>query len=590
MKIVRVLMPVSVSLAASLVWSTATFAEEVPGPEDNPGVELRELQEINPNQYRAPKPLKFTVPETAPMKALPDTEIAISSFAVNGNTAFDDAELLAMLESYKGTITFQKLFEAVTTITDHYRSNGYMVARAYVPEQEVSDGSVEITVLEGVLGDIHVTGDEVIKPERVVKHMEHQVRTGTINEKDMEYGTLLLNDLPGSSASVILKPGTETGLSDIELNVTDEGRYDFAIDYNNFGAPVTGEHRFGAQIGVNNLFKAGDRFSLRPIVSDSGDTKYGSLGFNMPVFTPATKVGIRFSHLLSELGEEFELLKIENTATTVSLDASHAFIRSRNKNLYATFNYDMRTFERLCGYCEETGIPVVEDADYDLDAIQLGVNGDLRDERWGGGINTWYATVRNGLSDVELADAGIKPGITTTSGNIINGGDRIEGKFTSLRLGAQRLQRINEVLSFSAKLDLQHSGDDLDSAERISLGGPSAVRAYRPSEALGDKGAVLQTELRYQVNKIKNRYDWLSSFETYLLIDAGSSELNDNANVVTRDLTQQRTGWGVGVRIKGSDKFHIDIVGAKRITDRVSLVDQPDDEEANFWVQAIYWF
>lgn len=580
MKIGRTLLPVFVLLATSLEWSFVVAAE-APGSEEGPGVELRELERVDTNHFRAPKPLEFKIPEAAPMKAFPDAELTVSSFVINGNTVFDDAELLTILESYKGKITFQKLFQAVTEITDHYRTNGYMVARAYVPEQEVSDGNIEITVLEGVLGDIQITGDEHIKSERIAKHMDRQVRSGIINEYDMEFGALLLNDLPGTSASVTLRPGSETGLSDIELGMKNEGRYDFALDYNNFGTPVTGEHRFGAQIGVNNLFKSGDRFSLRPIVSDSGDTKYGSLGFEIPVFTPATKVGLRYSHLLSNLGEDFDYLEIENTATTIGLDATHAFIRSRNKNVFAAFTYETRTFERECGYCKDNLITgFIEDADYDLDAVQLGVNGDVRDERWGGGINTWYATVRKGLSDVDPIDAGIT----------IPGADRIEGKFTSLHLGAQRLQRINTLWSFSAKLDIQQSSDDLDAAERFSLGGPGAVRAYRPSEALGDKGAVLQTEFRYQLAKLADRYDWLSSVETYLLIDAGHSELNDNGNNLSRDLTQQRTGWGAGVRIKGNDKFHIDLVGAKRITDRESLVDQPDDDEVNFWLQAIYWF
>lgn len=579
MKIDRVILPACVLLAASMVCSVS-LAETAPGPEDSPGVELRELEQLDTNRFRAPKPLDFQIPETLPMKALPDAELTVSSFAVNGNTIFDDAELLGILEEYKGTITFQKLFQAVTEITDHYRSKGYMVARAYVPEQEVSDGNVEITVLEGVLGDVFVSGDEHIDSTRLAMHMERQVQSGIINKRDMEYGALLLNDLSGSSSSIVLRPGSETGLSDIELEMKDEGRFDFALDYNNFGTPVTGEHRFGAQVGVNNLFSAGDRFSLRPIVSDSGDTQYGSLGFDMPVFTPATYVGIRFSRLLSNLGEEFEELEIENTATTAALDISHAFIRSRNQNLFASFSYEARAFERECGICQDEFIPNLEDAEYDLDALQLGVNGDLRDERWGGGINTWYAAVRRGLSDVEAVEAGI----------ITPGADRIEGKFTSLRLGGQRLQRINELWTVSVKLDLQHSGDDLDAVERFSLGGTTGVRAYRPSEALGDSGAVLQSELRYQAMNVTERWDWLSSVEPYLLIDAGASELNDNGNNLSRDLSEQRTGWGAGVRLKGLEKFHIDLLAATRISDRVSLVDQPDDEETNFWVQAVYWF
>ncbi len=581
MKVAHSLKSVSIVLITSLT-SLHVLANE-PGPEHSPGVEIRQLEQIDPNRFRSPKPVDFVVPEVPPMKALPNAELTIASYALTGNTVFEDAELLALLEDYKGTITFQQLFNAVTEITEHYRANGYVVARAYVPEQEVSTGNITITVLEGVLGDVHVTGDEVIRNDRVAKNFDRQVQSGVINTRDMERGALLINDLPGSSAQVIMRPGSETGLSDVEVSMTDEGRYDFSVDLNNFGTPVTGEIRVGAQVGVNNVFKAGDRFTFRPMVSDTGDTLFGSIGFAMPVWKAGTKVGIRFSHLQSILGEEFEELDVENTATTIALDASHAFVRSRNKNIFGSFTYEMREFERVCGFCQDQLIPVIEDAEYELDAVQLGAAGDFRDERWGGGINLWYAFARKGLTDVDQADAGITP-------PTLPGKDRIEGKFTSLRLGAQRLQRINDGWTFSAKLDLQHSGDDLDPAERIGLGGINGVRAYLPSEALGDKGAVLQTELRYSAVKIADRWEWMSSFQPYLLIDAGATELNSDGGNVSRDLSQQRTAGGLGLRIQGNNKFHVDIVAASRISDRASNVDQPDDDETNFWIQAIYWF
>jgi hemolysin activation/secretion protein len=592
MKLTHSLLSVSMLLTFSLA-SSYTFAAEEPGPQDSPSVEIRQLEQVDPNRFRSPKPIEFVVPEVEPMKALPDAELNVASYEISGNTVIADDVLLAMLENYKGTITFQELFNAVTEITGYYRDQGYMVARAYVPEQEVSDAKIQIVILEGVLGDVVVSGDEVIRNDLIAKNFEEQVRTGVINAEDMERGALLINDLPGSSASVILRPGSETGMTDTEVNVTDEGRYDFSLDLNNFGTPVTGEYRLGGQVGVNNLFKAGDRFTFRPMVSDTGDTLYGSLGFAMPVWKPGMKVGIRFSHLQSLLGEEFEDLDIENTATTIALDGTYAFVRSRNKNIFGSFTYEMRTFERVCGFCQDQfDDKFIEDAEYDLDAVQLGAAGDYRDEYWGGGINTWYAYARKGLTDVDQVDAGLVPEteVNPDDVNEVVGVDRIEGKFTAFRIGGQRLQRINDLWTASVKLDVQHSGDDLDPAERIGLGGINGVRAYRPSEALGDKGVVLQTEIRYSAVTVAERWDWMSSFQPYFLIDAGASELNNDGGNLTRDLSMQRTGTGLGLRIQDQNRYHVDLVVATRISDRDSLVDQPDDDETNFWLQAVYWF
>lgn len=563
---------------ASAAFSTHAGAEATPLVE--PGVEQRQLQLVDPERYRVSPPVKIDVPALPPMKAVPDTQLNVDRYTFSGNTLFDDAALAALLAGHTGSITFEKLVDAARIISEHYRAAGYIVARAYIPEQEISSGTIDIAVLEGAVGNIRLTGDTPVTRERLVRRMDRLAQSGVINEADLEYGALLINDLAGTDASVALVPGTSPGYSDVEVDVKDTGTLDVTLDYNNFGTPVTGEHRLGALFGINNIFDAGDRLVMRPILSSSGDTVYGSIGYDFPLPWPAASVGVLFSYLDSRLGEEFADLEIENNATTVDLHGTWTFVRSRNKNITGRFAYETRAFQRECGICAGQLIPIVEDADYQLDIISLSAAGDFRDERWGGGITSWHAELRNGLSAID----------PPTSGIIISGRERAEGEFTSLRLGAQRLQRINDLYTFSARLEAQFSGNDLDASERIGLGGPGAVRAYMPSEALGDSGYVLQTELRRQIPALVDRWEWLTGMEGYLLLDAGASSLNDNGDNISRELDNTRTGIGLGVRLTGFKTFHLDIAGAFRLTDEESLVDQPDDSESNFWVQMIYWF
>src|SRR5690606_3331088 len=94
MKKGHALLPVTVLMATSMLWSVAVA--ETPGPEEAPGAELRVLEQLDPNRFRAPKPITFEVPEAPPMKALPNTELAVSSYELTGNTIFDDSELLVI--------------------------------------------------------------------------------------------------------------------------------------------------------------------------------------------------------------------------------------------------------------------------------------------------------------------------------------------------------------------------------------------------------------------------------------------------------------------------------------------------------------
>ena len=551
------------------------FAET--SPLLSPGAEQRQIERSDPSSLRPTPEVRFEIPSDPPMRAVADAEITVSQYGFRGNTVFSSDELAELTARHQGTITFAQLLQAAESITRHYRDAGYMVARAYVPEQAIDDGRVEIAVLEGVLGAVKVEGDSPISEARVRRHMDRLGETGIINEPDLERGALLLNDLPGLSASVALRPGESMGTSDVAIDVVDEGTFDFSVDYNNYGAEVTGEHRFGLVANANNLFNAGDRFTLRPMVSDSGDTFYGSLGYEMPLFTVASRVGLRFSHLISELGENFSELELENTATTMSIYGSHAFIRSRNRNLAARLAFENRRLTR------DFGAPIlgiqIEEADYTLNIAELGLVGDYRDGLFGGGMGTYSASLRFGLSDVEPEDGGAN----------VPGATRFDGKFTSLLLSAQRLQRIADFWTASLRMDAQYSGNDLDTSEQLGLGGPQGVRAYRPSEALGDSAFILQSEIRREFPGLADRYGWLGTFEAYGLLDMGASEVNSTLAINSRD-SWVRNGVGAGVRFTGTKSFYIDLSVATRLADRESLVDQPDDSKTNFWAQAIYWF
>ena len=87
------------------------------------------------------------------------------------------------------------------------------------------------------------------------------------------------------------------------------------------------------------------------------------------------------------------------------------------RNINGAFSWESRNFERVCGFCAGQPIPVIEDADYTLDVIQLGATGDWRAERWGGSTTAWHAALRNGLSAVTAAE----------SGATVSGADRVDG-------------------------------------------------------------------------------------------------------------------------------------------------------------------
>lgn len=91
----------------------------------------------------------------------PIDRVLVKGFSFSGNTVISQLDLEAVTQSYIGrSLTLPDLEEVAATVTDLYRRKGYTLATAYVPQQEIRFGVVSITILEGRVGDIVVTGNK----------------------------------------------------------------------------------------------------------------------------------------------------------------------------------------------------------------------------------------------------------------------------------------------------------------------------------------------------------------------------------------------------------------------------------------------
>jgi hemolysin activation/secretion protein len=89
------------------------------------------------------------------------SKVLIKTVRITGNIVIGTVELEPIVQSYVGKeLDLSELEKLAQTITEEYQRRGYTLARAYVPEQEVINGVVEIAVLEGRVGQIDVKGNK----------------------------------------------------------------------------------------------------------------------------------------------------------------------------------------------------------------------------------------------------------------------------------------------------------------------------------------------------------------------------------------------------------------------------------------------
>lgn len=77
--------------------------------------------------------------------------------------------LRALKAEREAGMTIGQMQQIAATVTEYYRSAGYILAQAFIPAQEVVDGVIEIEVLEGTLGNVLVEGNKRYSEELLAR-------------------------------------------------------------------------------------------------------------------------------------------------------------------------------------------------------------------------------------------------------------------------------------------------------------------------------------------------------------------------------------------------------------------------------------
>ncbi|MEX3931768.1 ShlB/FhaC/HecB family hemolysin secretion/activation protein [Paraburkholderia phymatum] len=488
------------------------------------------LQQTAPRETRPSPPgggeaLPAVPPPTTPPAAAPGPTFTLKGIKFKGNDTIPTDELLAPVRDQIGRqIGFADLEAIAARVTQVYRARGYLLAQVVIPQQDVSAGTVEFTVLEGRVGHVRldIAAGTPIR-ESLIRERVAQIPIGQpLQQHDIERTMLLLSDLPGIQVTSAIETGEEPGTVDLSISVSPAKRWTFAVDVDNYGAPESGTWRLGALARLNSPFMIGDNLDLRLLGSERLDTVYGRVGYEAPVNAYGTRVGVAVSRLNYALGKEFASLDAQGEATVVDLTLTHPLVRTRSQNLLARINLEYRDLIDNVGVVDSHNPRSLFEG-------SVGLSYESRDTLLGGGFNS--ADVELLIGSVHFRNAQAEEIDASAFGRNTQGNEMRATFF------ANRLNAVTERVSMFAGISGQWAATTLDNSSRFLLGGPHAVRAYSPSEALVDEGFVATVEGRYAIT---------SKATVFGFFDFGTGWYNANArpnqgaNVITR------SGVGLG--------------------------------------------
>lgn len=483
--------------------------------------------------------------------------VRVAAVRFTGATVFAQEELQALVQDAIGReLDLAGLEVLATRVSRHYRQRGYTVARAYLPAQQVRDGALEIAVVEGRLGAVTVHGDA---PRSLP--LAALSEGAVVTDAALERALLLAAEVPGISVRSTLQPGASAGTSDLVVDVAPGERLAGSVEADNHGSRSTGRNRLGASLLVNNPAGAGDLASLRVIASDD-HLGYARAGYQLPVGRNGTRVGLAASAMRYELVDEFASLRAHGTARTATLFAAHPLLRSRGLNANVQLALDARRMR-------DDVDAVASSTERSVRALTAGFSGDRSDGFGGGGAWAWSVAATYGALDIETPAA--RAFDDATAGTA--------GGYAKVLAALSRLQALGPATSLFAGYTGQWARHNLDSSEKLPLGGSGAVRAYPQGESPSDQASLLAVELRHFL---------AARWQVIAFADAATGRANaqpwPGANGSRRDLY----GAGLGLAWAGGPGLNARVYYAHKLGNTAATAEP--DQDGRVWLQAAWNF
>jgi hemolysin activation/secretion protein len=394
-------------------------------------------------------------------------------------------------------VTLGMLEQVADHITDYYRQRGFVLAKAFIPEQRVREGVVTITLLLGNLGDVKMAGAQTYS-EKIIKNVFRDVLHRPVNSIQIEEKLFYVNDLPGLYVQGFFAPGDQVGDTLLNISAIKEESYQVNVRSDNHGSDVTGEYRIYSDLLLNNPLGYGDRLHLAVLGAyEPETTTYGMARYTGPLGHHRLKfeTGVSQNAFASDLSGDAE---IGGKSTTYDLAANFHFHRSRVKttsvSVTAARIYSEKEFRG-----EGTKLTIDEDK---IDNVELEYKFDLLSQEKRtvhmGGVRLIHSRTRDSMSNYAPEDGWL-----------------IDISYTTLRF--LKMSFLQPETRLVIRANGHYAGRRTASVNQFSLAGPSRARGFQTNTFYADDGLHLGADLVFQGPKWLGGRDHL---QPYLLADA----------------------------------------------------------------------
>lgn len=393
-------------------------------------------------------------------------------------------------------LSLDRINQLVRAISEWYVQRGYITSRAFLTEQNLSHGTLNITVLEGKLEAIHLQGASARQ-----LNMAFPTRAGRIlNLRDIEQGMEQINRLRTTPVQIEIIPSTQPGYSIVNLTSTPEFPLTLGLNMDNSGQRSTGIGQLSASLVGNDLLGVADRWFVSGGRSSAFSDWRDAQNFQAGVSVPYGYGLLDYSYSWSNYHSRFNANSFDwySNGDNISNRLSGSWVLFRNGQIKTGVQLGLNHYVSH-NWLNET---LLESSSRKLTSLQIGFN---HTQKIAGGVATLNPMLSRGMPwfDAE-SDKG-------------KSDDFPKAEFRKWSVSSSYQRPVTQKMWWLSSFYAQWSPDRLYGSERLTIGGENSVRGYKEQYLSGDVGGYLRNELNYSLFTLPA----IGEVSTTLALDGG---------------------------------------------------------------------
>lgn len=431
--------------------------------------------------------------------------LPITDIKVNNINKYIDKRVNKITGKYLGQcINITDIKNIVKDITNLYVDMGYITTRVFLPEQDLSTGTLQLKVVEGYIESIDIENEHRLIPPFIPLKANKILSLHDIEQTYDHYSRISSND-----TNIMIKPGEKHGSSRVLIVNKPRRKWKVKTGVDNSGSKHKGEVLSYTNFSVENFLGHNEiyLFSVKSSLDDP-DIRYTnskSFYFSVPFEYCDLSYQYNFSKNRSFIESNNKKYRNSGASTIYKVDLSRILHRDgKSKTSLSTgFGHDIYS-----NYLDDSKIQI---SSYKIHKIDFGLS-------YQGRLSASVLSVGFNVT------SGINKGFFSKFGDV----SVPNKKFNKINLNASWFKPTpiviaNRNVQFRSSFLAQYSQDMLASSEKFSLGGISSVRGFKEYRENSDNALQLRNELIAFLPQKKSKLyqKFFGDFSAFIAFDIG---------------------------------------------------------------------